>query len=61
MKQTESKGFSRRRFAMAGLSAGAALLAPPALFAEGVQPLSGGHNLLNCPRVGRARTHRSPR
>jgi len=40
MKQTELTGLSRRRFAMAGLSAGVALLASPASFAEGIQPLS---------------------
>ncbi len=34
-------GISRRRFAVSGLSAGAALLTPNALFAAGVQPLSG--------------------
>ena len=41
MKNAEAIEISRRRFAIAGLSAGAALLAPRALFAEGVQPLSG--------------------
>ena len=39
MKQAELIGISRRRFAMASLSAGAALLAPSALFAEGIQSL----------------------
>ena len=34
MKQEESVGMSRRSFAVAGLSVGAALLAPQALFAE---------------------------
>jgi pimeloyl-ACP methyl ester carboxylesterase len=41
MKNPETIEISRRRFALAGLSAGASLLAAPALFAEGVQPLSG--------------------
>jgi pimeloyl-ACP methyl ester carboxylesterase len=41
MKNTEAIEISRRRFAISGLSAGAALLAAPALFAEGVEPLSG--------------------
>src|ERR1035437_7285130 len=39
MKQTESIGISRRSFTIAGLSAGAALLAPNALFAGESQPL----------------------
>jgi pimeloyl-ACP methyl ester carboxylesterase len=41
MKNAEAIEISRRRFAIAGLSAGAALVASPALFAEGVEPLSG--------------------
>lgn len=41
MKHTESSGVSRRQFAMAGLSTGAALLAPRGIFAEGTQPHSG--------------------
>ena len=41
MKNAETNGISRRRFAIAGLSTGAAMLTPCALFAEGVQPLSG--------------------
>jgi len=40
MKQSEPVTISRRRFAMAGLSAGAAMLAPGASFAQGVPPLS---------------------
>jgi pimeloyl-ACP methyl ester carboxylesterase len=41
MKPTESNEISRRRlFTVAGLSAGAALLAPGGLFAEGTQPIS---------------------
>src|ERR1700724_1057593 len=39
MKQAELIGISLRRFAMASLSAGAALLAPSALFAESTQSL----------------------
>lgn len=39
MKQTKSIGMSRRNFTIAGLSAGAALLAPSALFAGESQPL----------------------
>src|SRR6202789_1182802 len=35
MKQTEANGLSRRLFAIAGIAAGAALLTPRALFAEG--------------------------
>jgi hypothetical protein len=42
MKQSESNGISRRRFATAGLTAGAALLTPGALFYEGIQPLLEG-------------------
>jgi pimeloyl-ACP methyl ester carboxylesterase len=41
MKNAEAIGISRRRFAVAGLTAGAALLAPGTLFAEGVEPPSG--------------------
>jgi len=41
MKNAEAIEISRRRFTIAGLSAGAALLAPGALFAEGVEPISG--------------------
>ena len=39
MKQAELIGISRRRFATASLSAGAALLAPSALLADGIQSL----------------------
>ena len=41
MKQTESSAISRRQFAMGGVSAGAAMLAPGASFAQVVPPLSG--------------------
>jgi len=40
MRQSELSAISRRRFAMAGLSAGAALLTSGTLFSESVQPLS---------------------
>ena len=40
MKNAEAIGISRRRFAIGGLSAGAALLAPGAVFGEGAQPVS---------------------
>ena len=39
MKQTKSIGMSRRNFTIAGLSAGAALLAPSALFAGESRPV----------------------
>ena len=42
MKDAETMRISRRRFAVSGISAGAALLAQGALFAEGAQPLSNG-------------------
>jgi pimeloyl-ACP methyl ester carboxylesterase len=40
MKQSEPVATSRRRFALAGLSAGVAMLAQRALFAEPIRPLS---------------------
>ena len=40
MKNAEATGISRRRFAIGGLSTGAALLAAGRLFGEGVQPAS---------------------
>jgi len=40
MKNAEAIGFSRRSFAICGLSAGAVLLAPGALFGESAQPVS---------------------
>ena len=39
-RREDSNGISRRRFAMAGLSAGASLLAAPALFATGAELIS---------------------
>ena len=51
MKNAEAMGFSRRRFAMAGLSAGAALLAPPALFAEGALPISSKTDSADLPAI----------
>src|SRR5580693_10754354 len=41
MKNAEAIEISRRRFTIAGLSAGAAMLAPEALFGDGVEPSSG--------------------
>jgi pimeloyl-ACP methyl ester carboxylesterase len=52
MKQAESAEISRRRlFAIAGLSAGATLLAPHALFAEGIQSRSTGPIHADLPAV----------
>ena len=45
MKNAEAIGISRRRFAIGGLSAGTALLAPGTLFGEGVQPASSKTDL----------------
>ena len=52
MKQVES--LSRRRlFAMAGMSAGATLLAPHALFAEGIEALSSNGESKDLPAMKR--------
>ncbi len=51
MKHTELVGLSRRRFAMAGLSAGAALLAPSAAFSQGIQSLSSKSIFADLPAV----------
>jgi pimeloyl-ACP methyl ester carboxylesterase len=51
MKNAEAIEISRRRFAIAGLSAGAAMLAPGALFAESVQPLSGKSQSTALPAI----------
>jgi len=51
MKNAEAIEISRRRFAISGLSAGAAMLAPGALFAEGVHPLSGKAQSADPPTV----------
>jgi pimeloyl-ACP methyl ester carboxylesterase len=51
MKNPEALEISRRHFAIAGLSAGAAMLAPGALFAEGVQPLSGKAQSTDVPAM----------
>ena len=45
MKNAEAIGISRRRFAIGGLSAGTALLAPGTFFGEGVQPASSKTDL----------------
>jgi pimeloyl-ACP methyl ester carboxylesterase len=51
MNTTEALGISRRHFAMAGFSTGAALLAPRSLFAEGSQPLSGAASSAGSPSI----------
>ena len=51
MNHTESNAISRRRFAFTGLTAGAALLAPSALFAEGIPPLSSTSFLADLPAI----------
>ena len=51
MKQSEPVATSRRRFAVAGLSVGAAMLAPGALFAEAVRPLSSDAVLADLPAI----------
>jgi len=51
MNDAEAMRISRRRFAFAGLSTGAALLASNALFAEGVHPLSGETQSTDLPAV----------
>jgi pimeloyl-ACP methyl ester carboxylesterase len=51
MKSAEAVGISRRRFAMAGLSAGAALVARGALFAESVAPLCGEARPTELPAI----------
>jgi pimeloyl-ACP methyl ester carboxylesterase len=51
MKQSEPVAISRRRFAMTGLSAGAAMLGPGALLAEAIQPLSSEAILADLPAI----------
>ena len=51
MKNAETNEISRRRFAIAGLSAGASLFATPALLAEGVLPLSGNAQSADLPAI----------
>jgi pimeloyl-ACP methyl ester carboxylesterase len=51
LKSAEKIGISRRRFAMAGLSAGASLLASPALFAEGASPVSSKADSAGLPAM----------
>lgn len=51
MKNAEAIGISRRRFAISGLSAGAALLAPDALVAEAVQLISGNAQSASLPTI----------
>ena len=50
MNQAKSIGLSRRRFAMAGLSAGAALVTS-GLFAEELRPLTGKNILADLPAI----------
>jgi pimeloyl-ACP methyl ester carboxylesterase len=50
MNQAKSIGLSRRRFALAGISAGAALVAS-GLFAEEARPLSGENILADLPAI----------
>src|ERR1700679_1033902 len=49
MEHLESNGISRRRFALSGLTAGTALLAPGALFSESIQPLSSNSFMAELP------------
>jgi pimeloyl-ACP methyl ester carboxylesterase len=56
MKNAEGNGISRRRFAMTGLSTGAALLAPRALFAESDQASSSKAGSVPVTKAG---THTS--
>jgi hypothetical protein len=51
MKDAEIIGISRRHFAIGGLSAGAALLAPGAVFAEGIQPPPSAANAAGSPAI----------
>ncbi len=51
MKHSQSNEISRRRFAIAGLTAGAALLTPAVLFSEGIQPLSGNSLMADLPSI----------
>jgi pimeloyl-ACP methyl ester carboxylesterase len=53
MKNTEAIGISRRRFAAAGLTAGAALLVPGTLFAEGAETPSGEAQSAYLPTIKR--------
>jgi pimeloyl-ACP methyl ester carboxylesterase len=58
MKNAEAIGISRRRFAVVGLTAGAALLAPGTFFAEGVEPSPGEARSTGQPAI-KAGTNRS--
>ena len=51
MKHSQSNEISRRRFAIAGLTAGAALLTPGALLSEGIQPLPSKSFMADLPKV----------
>src|ERR1700679_3181900 len=58
MKQTEANGLSRRLFAIAGIAAGAALLTPRALFAEGSEHPSDKPKSVDAAKTKRG-THTS--
>jgi len=51
MKNAEAIGISRRRFAIGGLSAGAALLATGTVFGEGVPPISSTTDSADLPAI----------
>jgi pimeloyl-ACP methyl ester carboxylesterase len=51
MKNLEANEISRRHFTIAGLSAGAALLAPGAILADGSQPLTGNAQPPAAPQI----------
>ncbi len=51
MKDAEASGISRRRFAIGGLSAGAALLAPSALFGHDALPVARKTDLADLPAI----------
>jgi pimeloyl-ACP methyl ester carboxylesterase len=51
MKNAEFNGISRRRFALTGLTAGAALLAPGALVSEGLQPFPSSPSGAGLPSI----------
>ena len=58
MKNAKAIEVSRRRFAISGLSAGAALLAPGAIFPEGIQPIPGNAQSTDMP-ASKPGTHTS--
>ena len=60
MNQANSSGLSRRRFALSGLSTGAALIASR-LFAEELKPLTGKHTVADVSSSTRATNKSFPR